>query len=136
MVTGTQAFHASVEVAVAGMNVGLLLRGIRRHEVRRGQVIAAPRSITSHDRGEAEIFVLTGAEGGRRKPFGTGYMPQFFFGTTDVTGRIAVDGVIQPGDRATVRFELERAVGIEPGMRFALREGGRTIGAGIVTRIV
>ena len=102
-----------------------------------GQVIAAPGSIEPHDHGEAEIFVLTAAEGGRSKPFSTGYMPQFFFGTTDVTGRVDVGevGAVMPGSRATIRFDLDRPVGVETGMRFAIREGGRTVGAGLVTRI-
>ncbi len=137
VVTGTQAFHADVEVARAGMNVGLLLRGVRRNEVQRGQVMAAPGSIEPHSAGEAEIFVLTAAEGGRRQPFHTGYMPQFFFGTTDVTGRVDVGevGAVMPGDRAAIRFDLDRPVGVESGMRFAIREGGRTVGAGVVTSI-
>ena len=137
VVTGTQAFHRDVDEARAGMNVGLLLRGVRRNEVERGQVIAAPGSIEPHDHGEAEIFVLTAAEGGRSKPFSTGYMPQFFFGTTDVTGRVDVGevGAVMPGSRATIRFDLDRPVGVETGMRFAIREGGRTVGAGLVTRI-
>ncbi|MCB9742247.1 MAG: elongation factor Tu [Alphaproteobacteria bacterium] len=137
VVTGIQAFHRDLPEAVAGLNVGLLLRGVERDEVRRGQVIAAPGTILPHQTGEAEVFVLTEAEGGRRKPFTTGYKPQFFFGTTDVTGTLDVGerGFVSPGDRATVRFTLTKPVGFEEGMRFAMREGGRTIGAGIVTRV-
>jgi elongation factor Tu len=136
-VTGTQAFHKDVAEAKAGMNVGLLLRGIKRNEVCRGQVISAPGSITPHAEGTAEILVLTEAEGGRHKSFGTGYSPQFFFGTTDVTGVIDVGdvGVVNPGDRATVSFKLQKPVGIEEKMRFAIREGGKTIGAGFVTSV-
>ncbi|MEZ4320105.1 MAG: elongation factor Tu [Myxococcota bacterium] len=135
VVTGTQAFHENVPEAAAGMNVGLLLRGVRKDEVRRGQILAAPGSITPHRSGDAELFVLTAQEGGRHTPFGAGYTPQFFFGTTDVTGVIHTDAPVSPGDRATVHFELHKPVGIEPGMRFAIREGGKTVGAGVVTRI-
>ena len=138
VVTGTQAFRKDVPEAVAGMNVGVLLRGVKHDEVERGQILTAPGAITPHARGEAEIFVLTAKEGGRHKPFGTGYQPQFFFGTTDVTGHIDVgeQGQVNPGDRATIRFSLLKPVGIEPGMRFAVREGGKTVGAGIVTAVV
>jgi elongation factor Tu len=135
VVTGTQAFHRDVPEAHAGMNVGLLLRGVKKDEVRRGQIVAAPGSITPHRAGEAELFVLTEDEGGRHTPFGSGYTPQFFFGTTDVTGVIDVDELVNPGDRATVRFTLHKPVGMEPGMRFAIREGGKTVGAGLVTAI-
>jgi len=136
-VKGVQAFHKDIPEARAGQNVGMLLRGVKRDEVVRGQVIAAPGSITSHVEGAAEIFVLTRAEGGRHKPFGTGYMPQFFFGTTDVTGVMNVGEAqqIHPGDRAKVSFRLQKPVGFEVGMRFAMREGGRTIGAGIITEV-
>jgi elongation factor Tu len=135
IVTSMEAFRQPLPSARAGQNVGLLLRGVRRGEVRRGQVLSAPGAVTPRTEGQAEIFVLTAAEGGRKKPFGTGYRPQFFFGTADVTGAIEVgeEGQVCPGDRATVRFSLQKPVGIEAGMRFAIREGGRTIGAGIVT---
>ncbi len=138
VVTGTQSFHRDVPRAEAGMSVGLLLRGVKRDEVVRGQVIAAPGSIESHRAGRAELYALAAEEGGRRTPFGVGYRPQFFFGTTDVTGDVvALDGVelIRPGDRATVEFDLQRPVGLEVGMRFAVREGSRTVGAGIVTEV-
>jgi elongation factor Tu len=137
VVTGIQAFRRDIPEAQAGLNVGLLLRGVGRDEVERGQVVAAPRSVASHDRGAAEIFVLSTKEGGRRTPFRTGYKPQFYFGTTDVTGAIAVenDRIIMPGDHATIGFHLYKPVGIEVGMRFAMREGSRTIGAGIVTSV-
>ncbi|MEQ1569714.1 MAG: elongation factor Tu, partial [Myxococcota bacterium] len=103
-------------------------------EVERGQVLSAPGAVTPRTVGTAEIFVLTAGEGGRHTPFGTGYQPQFFFGTTDVTGVVDVGevGAVQPGDRATISFRLQKPVGIEPGVRFALREGGRTVGAGVV----
>jgi elongation factor Tu len=135
VVTGTQAFHADIPVAEAGQNVGLLLRGTKRDEIERGQILAAPGSIRSHGKGRAELYVLSAKEGGRATPFGVGYRPQFFFGTTDVTGTISavLSGErIEPGDRATIAFELHRAVGVEPGMRFAVREGSKTIGAGLV----
>jgi elongation factor Tu len=137
VVTGIQAFHKDLPVARAGQNVGLLLRGVKNDEVERGQIVCAPGSITPHTRGAAEIFVLTAKEGGRHKPFGTGYSPQFYFGTTDVTGVVDVGeaAAVNPGDRATISFSLQKPVGIEAGMRFAIREGGKTIGAGIVTRI-
>ncbi|MEM7352065.1 MAG: elongation factor Tu [Acidobacteriota bacterium] len=138
VVTGTQAFHRDVPRAEAGMNVGLLLRGVKRDEVVRGQVISAPGSIEPHRGGRAELYALSTEEGGRTTPFGIGYRPQFFFGTTDVTGDVvALDGVdlVLPGDRATVDFDLQRPIGLEVGMRFAVREGSRTVGAGIVTAV-
>lgn len=138
VVTGIQMFHKDQPEALAGENVGLLLRGVKRDEVVRGQVIAVPGSIKPHAKGEAEIFVLSKEEGGRHKPFGTGYRPQFYFGTTDVTGEISVDGetgMVQPGDRATIKFDLQKPVGVEAGTRFAIREGSKTIGAGIVTSV-
>jgi elongation factor Tu len=136
VVTSMQAFHKEIAEARAGQSVGLLLRGVKRDEVERGQVLCAAGTVTPHLAGEAEIFVLTAKEGGRHKPFGTGYAPQFFFGTTDVTGAIDVgEGFVSPGDHATVKFRLQKAVGLEKGMRFAIREGGRTVGAGIVTNI-
>ena len=137
VVTGVQSFHRDRAEARAGENVGLLLRGVKRDEVVRGQVVAAVGSVQAHRRGQAEIFVLTAEEGGRRTPFGSGYKPQFFFGTTDVTGTVTVFGehVVRPGERAAIGFELLRPVGVERGMRFAMREGSRTIGAGIVTNV-
>jgi elongation factor Tu len=138
VVTSMQAFYKDISEARAGQNVGLLLRGVKHDEVERGQVLAAPGSITPHSQGKAEIFVLTAKEGGRHKPFGTGYSPQFFFGTTDVTGVVDIGelGQVNPGDRATIAFRLQKPVGVEKGMRFAVREGGKTVGAGIVTDIV
>jgi elongation factor Tu len=137
VVTGIEAFHEALAEGRAGDNVGLLLRGVRREDVQRGQLIVAPGSIQLGAAGEAELFVLTAKEGGRHTPFGTGYMPQFFFGATDVTGTLEVPegSVVSPGDHARVAFRFQRAVGLEPGMRFALREGSRTIGAGVVTRV-
>ncbi len=137
VVTGVQSFHKDVAAARAGMNVGLLLRGLKRDDVARGQVLSAPGAITAHAKGRAQIFVLTKDEGGRHTPFTTGYTPQFFFGATDVTGTIAVDGdgLIAPGDQAEVGFDLMKPVGLEKGVRFAIREGGKTVGAGLVTAV-
>lgn len=134
VVTGIQSFHKDRQQARAGENVGLLLRGVKRHEVVRGQVMAAPGTVAPHRAGVAEIFLLTAAEGGRKTPFGSGYRPQFYFGTTDVTGTIVVEqqSPVVPGDRVEIQFELQKPVGVEPGMRFAMREGSRTIGAGVV----
>jgi len=136
VVTGIEAFHEQLAEARAGDNVGLLLRGVERETLGRGVLVAVPGSIQPHRGGQAELFTLSAAEGGRRTPFGSGYMPQFFFGATDVTGTLDVsEGVVTPGERALVGFQLQRAVGIEAGMRFALREGGRTVGAGIITAV-
>ena len=137
VVTGTQAFRRDIPEARAGMNVGLLLRGLKRDEVQRGQILSAPGVIKPFAAGRAEIFVLNADEGGRHTPFSTGYSPQFYFGVTDVSGVVSVTGdlPVMPGDRAEVGFVLHRPVGIEPGVRFALREGGRTVGAGVVTDV-
>jgi elongation factor Tu len=135
VVTGIQSFHRDQPRCQAGENVGLLLRGVRRDEVVRGQVVAAPGSLQSHAVGQAEVFLLSAREGGRHTSCSTGYRPQFFFGPTDVTGELVTDGPVEPGARAQVSFRLGRAVGIRPGMRFALREGGRTIGAGCITTV-
>jgi elongation factor Tu len=138
VVTGIQSYHRDRAEARAGDSVGLLLRGVGRDEVVRGQVVIAPGSVRPFAAGEAELFLLTAKEGGRHTPFGSGYTPQFFFGATDVPGALEVpeaSGLVHPGDRARVRFRLLRPVGIEPGMRFALREGGRTIGAGLITAV-
>jgi len=140
VVTGTQAFHKDVDVAEAGMNVGLLLRGVGRDDVQRGYTAVAPGSVTPQVKARAEFFALATDEGGRKRPFGEGYQPQFFFGTCDVTGRIVdVDNdthQVAPGERVEVGFELRHPVGMQNGMRFAVREGGRTIGAGVVTEVV
>ncbi|MEP3276263.1 MAG: elongation factor Tu [Stappiaceae bacterium] len=136
-VTGTQAFRKDIPEARAGMNVGLLLRGLKRDEVRRGQVLSAPGVIRPFAKGKAQIFVLTEEEGGRHTSFTSGYRPQFFFGVTDVTGVVDVvqDAIVQPGDQAQISFALNKAIGIEKGVRFALREGGKTVGAGLVTEV-
>jgi len=136
VVTGIQEFHKDVPEAVAGHNVGLLLRGVLRHDVVRGQTAIAPGSVTSHRAGRAEVFLLGSDEGGRRTPCADGYTPQFHFGVSDVPGTLRLgEAVLRPGDRAEIDFELGRAVALEPGMRFAMREGGRTVGAGVVSRV-
>ena len=137
VVTGTQAFRKDIPEARAGMNVGLLLRGLKRDEVQRGQILSAPGVIKPFQKGRAEIFVLTAEEGGRHTAFSTGYSPQFFFGVTDITGEIEVadDLPVMPGAQADIGFVLNKPVGIEKGIRFALREGGKTVGAGIVTDV-
>jgi elongation factor Tu len=135
-VTGIQEFRKDVPEARAGHNVGLLLRGVPRDAVVRGQTVVTPGSVRPHDRGRAEIFLLTSKEGGRSTPCASGYTPQFYFGATDVPGTLASAGVLNPGDRADVDFELGRPIALEPGMRFAMREGGRTVGAGVVKSVV
>jgi len=138
VVTGTQAFRKDIPEARAGMNVGLLLRGLKRDDVERGQVLSAPGAIKAHTKGKAQIFVLTKEEGGRHTPFASGYQPQFFFGVTDVNGTIVLDegAFVSPGVQAEINFELRKPVGIEKGVRFAIREGGKTVGAGLVTDVV
>jgi elongation factor Tu len=138
VVTGIQMFHKDQPEARAGQNCGLLLRGVARDEVVRGQVIIAPGSVKSHTKAKAELFVIPTKEGGRHTPILAGYMPQFFFGTTDVTGALVdLHGreMINPGDHAQVSIELTKPVGIEPGMRFAVREGSKTVGAGVVLSV-
>jgi elongation factor Tu len=138
VVTGVQMFHKDQTEGRAGENVGLLLRGVGRDEVVRGQVIIAPGSVKSHTKAKAKLFVIPAKEGGRHTPIFTGYMPQFFFGTTDVTGALVdLQGVkmINPGDHAQVSIELQKPVGMEPGMRFAVREGSKTVGAGVILSV-
>ena len=136
VVTGIQSFHKDRPEARAGENVGLLLRGVARDEVVRGQVVSIPGAVRPHAAGDAEVYVLSAKEGGRHTPFGSGYKPQFFFGTADVTGTVDVEGaLVQPGDRARIGFVLQHPIGVEAGMRFAIREGGKTVGAGIVTAV-
>lgn len=137
VVTGTQAFRKDVPEARAGMNVGLLLRGLKRDDIQRGQVLSAPGAIQPFHKGRAEIFVLSAEEGGRHTSFSTGYSPQFFFGVTDITGvvELADDLPVMPGAQADIGFVLNKPVGIESGVRFALREGGKTVGAGVVTEV-
>ena len=139
VVTGVEMFHKLLDLAEAGDNVGLLLRGVQRDEIERGQVLAAPKTIKPHTKFKAEVYVLTKEEGGRHTPFFNGYRPQFYFRTTDVTGNITLeDGVemVMPGDNARFNIELITPIAIEKGLKFAIREGGRTVGAGVVTEII
>ena len=138
-VTGVEMFNKTLEDGQAGDNVGCLVRGIEKDELERGQVLAAPGSITPHDKFEAEVYVLTKEEGGRHKPFFTRYRPQFYFRTTDVTGTIQLKNaeMCMPGDNVTMDVELlNTKIAMEEQLRFAIREGGRTIGAGVVTKIL
>jgi len=138
VVTGVETFGKTMERAEAGDNAALLLRGVRRHLLRRGQVVAAPGSLAAHQRFAASVYLLPAAEGGRRTQVRTGYRPQFFVRTTDVVGVLDLgpDGVAAPGDRVSVRVELGRPVALEPGLGFAIREGGRTVGAGTVSGLL
>ena len=143
-VTGIEMFKKSLDEGMAGDNAGVLLRGLQKTDVERGMVLAKPGSITPHTEFEGEVYVLTDKEGGRKTPFFSGYRPQFYVRTTDVTGTIksftADDGsvaeMVMPGDRIKMNVELINPIAIETGMRFAIREGGRTIGAGVVSKIV
>ena len=139
VVTGVEMFRKQLDEAEAGDNIGALLRGVQREDIERGQVLAAPGTIHPHTKFEAEVYVLTKDEGGRHTPFFSGYRPQFYFRTTDVTGNIALEeGVemVMPGDNAKFIIELITPIAIEEGLRFAIREGGRTVGAGVVSKII
>lgn len=138
VVTGLEMFKKLLDEAQAGDNIGVLLRGVQRNEIERGQVLAKPKTIKPHKKFDAEVYVLSKEEGGRHTPFFNGYRPQFFFGTTDVTGNIQLqEGVemVMPGDNARFSIELITPVAMEEGQRFAIREGGRTVGAGVVTKV-
>jgi len=137
--TGVEMFRKLLDEGMAGDNVGVLLRGTKREDVERGQVLAKPGSITPHTEFEAQVYVLTTSEGGRHKPFFSNYRPQFYFRTTDVTGTIELpEGteMCMPGDNTTMKVELIHPIAMEEGLRFAIREGGRTVGAGRVTKII
>ncbi|MCH9644516.1 MAG: elongation factor Tu [Gammaproteobacteria bacterium] len=137
--TGVEMFRKLLDEGQAGDNVGVLLRGTKREEVERGQVLAKPGSITPHTQFEAEIYVLSKEEGGRHKPFFKGYRPQFYFRTTDVTGEVNDLGgaeMVMPGDNVKVKIALIAPIAMDEGLRFAVREGGRTVGAGVVTKII
>jgi len=139
VVTGVEMFNKSMDSAQAGDNIGALLRGLKRDDVERGQVLAKPGSITPHTRFKAEVYVLSKEEGGRHTPFFTNYRPQFYFRTTDVTGEIRLEeGVemVMPGDNTVMEVELISPIAMDEGLNFAIREGGRTVGAGVVTEIV
>jgi elongation factor Tu len=138
-VTGVEAFNKTMNEGQAGENVGVLLRGIEKDQLERGQVLAAPKSITPHTKFEAEVYVLTKEEGGRHTPFFTGYRPQFYFRTTDVTGSAKLLGgaeMVMPGDNVTMEVELQAPIAMEEKLRFAVREGGKTVGSGVVTKIL
>ena len=138
-ITGIEMFRKNLESAMAGDNAGVLLRGVERSGIERGQVIAAPKTITPHTEFEAEVYVLRKEEGGRHTPFFNGYRPQFYFRTTDVTGSIELPkGVemVMPGDNTTMTIKLITDIAIEQGLRFAIREGGRTVGSGVVAKII
>jgi elongation factor Tu len=137
--TGVEMFRKLLDQGQAGDNVGVLLRGTKREEVERGQVLAKPGSITPHTKFTAEIYVLSKEEGGRHTPFFQGYRPQFYFRTTDVTGAVELPAgteMIMPGDNVSVTVTLIAPIACEEGLRFAIREGGRTVGAGVVAKIV
>jgi len=135
--TGVEMFNKTLDTGQAGDNVGLLLRGVEKTEIERGMVIAAPKSITPHTEFEGEVYVLTKEEGGRHSPFFSGYRPQFYFRTTDVTGSIELVGaeMCMPGDNVRMKVALLTPIAMEENVRFAIREGGRTIGAGVVTKV-
>ena len=143
-VTGIEMFQKTLDKGMAGDNVGILIRGIQKTEIERGMVLALPGSITPHKKFEAEVYILNKDEGGRHTPFFTGYRPQFYVRTTDVTGTIvqftgddgSVAEMVMPGDRIKMTAELINPIAIEQGMRFAVREGGRTVGAGVVSKII
>jgi len=137
--TGVEMFNKTLDEGVAGDNVGCLLRGIKREEIERGQVLAKPGSITPHRKFESEVYVLSKEEGGRHTPFFSGYRPQFYFRTTDVTGSSNLMGdaeMCMPGDNAKISVELIQPIAMDEGVRFAIREGGKTVGSGVVTKII
>jgi elongation factor Tu len=139
VVTGVEMFNKILDEGQAGDNVGCLLRGVEKNEVQRGQVLAKPGTITPHHKFKAQIVALTKEEGGRHSPFFTGYRPQFYFRTTDITGSVTLPEdrqMVMPGDNCEVQVELIHTIAVEKGLRFAIREGGRTVAAGAVTEII
>ena len=139
VVTGIEAFKKQLDQGQAGDNAGILLRGIERDDIERGQVVAKPGSVTPHTEFESEVYILSKEEGGRHTPFFKGYKPQFYFRTTDVTGEVELPAdkeMVMPGDTVTFKVKLLAPVAMEQGLRFAIREGGRTVGAGVVTKVV
>jgi elongation factor Tu len=138
VVTGVEMFKKNLDQGQAGDNVGILLRGIEREDIERGQVLAKPGTVTPHTEFDAEVYILTKEEGGRHTPFFKGYKPQFYFRTTDVTGEVELPAdkeMVMPGDTITFKVKLLAPIAMEQGLRFAIREGGRTVGAGVVTKI-
>ncbi len=139
VITGIEAFNKTLDNGQAGENVGVLLRGVEKDDLERGQVLCAPKSITPHTKFEAEVYVLTKEEGGRHTPFFNGYRPQFYFRTTDVTGSAKLMGgaeMCMPGDNITMEVELQAPIALEEKLRFAVREGGKTVGSGVVTKVI
>jgi elongation factor Tu len=139
VITGIEQFQKTLDEGIAGDNVGVLLRGIEKEGIERGQVLAAPKSITPHKKFQAEVYVLTKEEGGRHTPFFNGYRPQFYFRTTDVTGAAKLLGgaeMVMPGDNVTMEVELQSPIAMEEKLRFAVREGGKTVGSGVVVKIL
>ena len=139
VITGIEQFQKTLDEGIAGDNCGVLLRGIEKEDIERGQVLAAPKSITPHKKFQGEVYILTKEEGGRHTPFFSGYRPQFYFRTTDVTGAAKLLGgaeMVMPGDNVTIEVELQAAIAMEDKLRFAIREGGKTVGSGIVTKIL
>ncbi|MBO5413179.1 MAG: elongation factor Tu, partial [Clostridia bacterium] len=139
VVTGVEMFRKLLDQAEAGDNIGVLLRGIEKKDVERGQVLAKPGTVHPHTKFKAEVYVLTKEEGGRHTPFFNGYRPQFYFRTTDVTGLVELPAgteMVMPGDNITMTIELITPIAMEKGLRFAIREGGRTVGSGIVSEIM
>src|SRR3954469_6075192 len=139
VVTGIEQFNKTLDEGIAGDNVGVLLRGVEKEAIERGQVLANPKSITQHTKFEDEVYILTKEEGGRHTPFFTGYRPQFYFRTTDVTGAAKLLGgaeMVMPGDNVTMEIELQAPIAMEEKLRFAVREGGKTVGSGVVTKIL
>src|SRR5689334_14701363 len=139
VITGIEQFQKTLDEGIAGDNVGVLLRGIEKDQIERGQVLAAPKSITPHKKFTGEVYILTKEEGGRHTPFFSGYRPQFYFRTTDVTGSAKLLGgaeMVMPGDNVTMEVELQAPIAMEEKLRFAIREGGKTVGSGVVTKIL
>jgi elongation factor Tu len=139
IVTGIEMFRKELDSAIAGDNAGILLRGVDKNEIERGMVLAKTGSITPHKKFEGEVYILSKEEGGRHTPFFNGYRPQFYFRTTDVTGVASLpEGteMVMPGDKVKLSIELIGDIAMEEGLRFAIREGGRTVGAGLVTKII
>ena len=138
VVTGVEMFKKNLDQGQAGDNVGILLRGVERDDIERGQVLCKPGTITPHTEFDAEVYILSKEEGGRHTPFFKGYKPQFYFRTTDVTGEVELPAdkeMVMPGDTVTFKVKLLAPIAMEQGLRFAIREGGRTVGAGVVTKI-
>jgi elongation factor Tu len=139
VVTGVEMFRKILDEGRAGDNIGILLRGIKRDEVERGQVVAKPASITPHTKFKAEVYILTKEEGGRHTPFFPGYRPQFYFRTTDVTGVVKLPEkveMVMPGDNVSMEVDLIMPIAMEKELRFAIREGGRTVGAGVISEVI